>query len=246
MNLPCPMLIRFHEAHPTAIVQAMTRVPALFLVLCALNCATPQARPESFATLEPPASEAGYLARLLINESPFPGEKGYLSEADTRNCMLAILWAVHSRIHFVPEGYRQEQIAAVKTDDVFDVITAGGERGQCDGFYRDAQGKLAAVPRVEQRVQYLLKIANSGGKPGKFAGLLNYAQGLSNAYLEGGIEEADRFAGIRSVDQLSVTGRGYSWMTDRDYYSPGGNFVRIPNDMSGSLGGNRFFTLKEL
>jgi hypothetical protein len=35
-------------------------------------------------------------------------------------------------------------------------------------------------------------------------------------------------------------------MTDRDYYSPGGRFVSIPNAQSGSLGGNRFFTLEKV
>jgi hypothetical protein len=199
----------------------------------------------SSASLDPPSSASGYVARLLINEAPFPGEKGYVSVADSQGCMLQILWVLDSRIRHIPGGYRQEQVAAVRTSDVLDVITAGGERGQCDGFYRDAQGNLRTVPRVEERLQYLLKIANEG-KPGKFATLVNYAQGLAAAYLKGGVEEADRFAGIERVGPVRVTGRAYSWMTDRDCYSPGGNFVKIPNEQSGSLGGNRFFTLKEL
>jgi hypothetical protein len=199
----------------------------------------------SSASLDPPSSASGYVARLLINEAPFPGEKGYVSVADSQGCMLQILWVLDSRIRHIPGGYRQEQVAAVRTSDVLDVITAGGERGQCDGFYRDAQGNLRTVPRVEERLQYLLKIANEG-KPGKFATLVNYAQGLAAAYLKGGVEEADRYAGIERVGPVRVTGRAYSWMTDRDCYSPGGNFVKIPNEQSGSLGGNRFFTLKEL
>ena len=201
---------------------------------------------ETFATLDSPSSEAGYLARLLINEAPFPGERGYVSVANTKATMLQILWVLDSRINEIPAGYRQEHIASVRTTDIFDIITAGGERGQCDGFYRSKSGKLSAVPRVEERVKYLLNIANSGGKPGKFAGLMTYGQGLSNAYLKGGILEADRFAGLHKVGTTPVTGRAYSWMTDKDYYSPGGNFVKIPNAKDGSLGGNRFFTLKEL
>ncbi|MCP5488383.1 MAG: hypothetical protein H7A43_07010 [Verrucomicrobia bacterium] len=201
---------------------------------------------QPFAELEPPTSQSGYLARLLINEAPFPGEKGYVSEENTRATMLQILWVLHGRIHYIPDGYRQEHIASIKTSDIFDIITAGGEKGQCDGFYRDAKGNLAAVPRVEERIQYLSNIANSGGKPGKFAGLLNYGQGLAKAYLKGGIQEADRFASLHRVGSTPVTGRAYSWMTDRDCYSPGGNFVKIPNNLDGSLGGNRFFTLKDL
>ncbi len=211
---------------------------AAILIPAVQVCAAP------FAELKPPTSEPGYLARLLINEAPFPGEQGYVSVEDTKAAMSQILWVVHSRIHHIPDGYRQEHIASIRTDDIFDIITAGGEKGQCDGFYRDPAGNLAAVPRVEERVRYLLSIANSGGKPGKFAGLLNYAQGLAEAYLKGGMSEADKFAGIRRVQNIQVTGRGYSWMTDRDYYSPGGRFIKIPNDQNGSLGGNRFFTLE--
>jgi hypothetical protein len=34
-------------------------------------------------------------------------------------------------------------------------------------------------------------------------------------------------------------------MTDVDSYHPGGNFVSIPNADDGSMGGNRFFTLRK-
>ena len=94
-------------------------------------------------------------------------------------------------------------------------------------------------------VDNLLSIANRGGKPGRFAGLLNYAQGLARAYLKDGIEGADRFAGLKSVGKTEVTGRAYSWMTDVGSYHPGGNFVAIPSTQEGSLAGNRFFTLRK-
>jgi hypothetical protein len=194
--------------------------------------------------LEPAGSPAGYVARLLINESPFPGEMGYVSEENTKATMLAILWVVDSRLKRIPKGYSQKEIAAVDADDVIDVITAGGVKGQCDGFYRDAKGVPTTVPRVGQRVDNLVRIS-SQGTPGRFARLLNYAQGLASAYMRGGVEEADRFAALSHVSGTPVTGRAYSWMTDRDYYSPGGNFVKIPNADGGVLGGNRFFTLKK-
>jgi hypothetical protein len=217
------------------------RLASIAAYLCAASvvCAAP------FATLDPAVSRTGYLARLLINEAPFPGEHGYVSVANTKATMSQILWVLESRVHHVPPGYQQVELTAVKTTDIFDAITAGGVRGQCDGFYRDEKGRLASVPRVEERIQYLLKIANSGGKPGKFAGLINYSQELARAYMRGGITEADRFANLEKVDTTQVTGRAYSWMTDRDYYNPGGSFIKIPNAQSGSLGGNRFFTLKE-
>ena len=65
------------------------------------------------------------------------------------------------------------------------------------------------------------------------------------AYVEAGIEGADCYAGLRRVGYVEVTGRAYSWMTDVDSYHPGGNFVSIPSADDGSLGGNRFFTLRK-
>ena len=185
---------------------------------------------------------SGYLGRLLINESPFPGERGYLSEEDSKATMLSILWVLHSRMHFIPEGYSQEQIASIRSQNILEVITA---KNQCEGFFLDATGKPASAPRVEQRLQYLDKIANSGDKPGRFANLLNFGQGLASAYLAGGIPGVDRFAGLILVNQIAVTGHAYSWMTDKDFYNPGGNFVTIPDAQQGSLGGNRFFTLRK-
>jgi hypothetical protein len=199
----------------------------------------------AFAQIAPADATNGYVARLLINEVPFPGERSFESESDTRAAMLQVLWVLHSRIYHIPARYTQWQVAGVRSSDIIDVITGTGGRPQCEGFYRDAQGRFVTAPRVEERLNYLLKIASSGGQPGRFANLLNYAQGLANAYLRGGIEEADRYAGLRRVGSIKVTGRAYSWMTDLDCYSPGGNFVSIPSAEDGTLGGNRFFTLRK-
>jgi hypothetical protein len=200
---------------------------------------------EEGVRLEPADTVQGYVARLLINETPFPGERGWVSEADTKSAMLAILWVLESRLKHIPDGYRQEHVASERCADILAVITAGGEKGQCDGFYKDETGRFITVPRVNERVDYLLAAANRG-QPGRFARLLSYAQGLATTYVKGGIEEADRFAGLKRVGDMPVTGRAYSWMTDRDCYHPGGNFVRIPDEDSGALGGNRFFTLRRL
>ena len=207
-----------------------------------LLCCAVRAGAADFARLEPASSASGYLARLLANESPFPGERGFVSEADTKATMLSILWVLHARMNHIPAGYTQMQIASIRSQNVIDVITA---KNQCEGFSKDAAGKPVAAPRVEARIQNLLKIANSGDKPGRFANLLNFVQGLASAYLAGGIPGADRFAGLTIVNQVAVTGRAYSWMTGMDYYNPGGNFVTIPDAQQGLLGGNRFFTLRK-
>lgn len=158
--------------------------------------------------LEPAGSVAGYVARLLINETPFPGERGWVSEADTRAATLSILWVLDNRIHSIPSGYQQEHIAAARASDIIDVITAGGEKGQCDGFHRDKSGRFIAVPRVHERIDNLVRLASKGA-PGPFARLINFAQGLASAYVNTGIDGADRFADVRRVGQVDVTGRAF-------------------------------------
>jgi hypothetical protein len=191
-------------------------------------------------TMPPPNRSDGYLARLLINEAAFPGERGFISEADSRAAMEQVLWVLESRRRFVPTGYRQREIAMIESRDIVAIITAGGTRGQVDGFFRDANGHATTAPRVEERLQRLLAIAKRGA-PGRFARLLEHAVGLAR----GAVREDDRFAALQRIGNRAVTGRGYSWMTDRDYYHPGGSYVRIPDENEGSLAGNRFFTLEK-
>lgn len=200
---------------------------------------------QGFASLEEASTQRGYLARLLINEAPFPGERGYVSCEDSKASMLAILWVLESRIKHIPKGYTRRSVSGVASGDIIAVITGGGGKRQCEGFYQNAAGKAMFEPRVADRVAYLLRIANGGSKPGKFAALLNFAQGLANAYFQGGIAEADRYAGLTIIRNIEVTGKAYSWMTDKDCYHPGGNFVAIPDELDGALGGNRFFTLRK-
>ncbi|QDU72024.1 hypothetical protein [Mucisphaera calidilacus] len=218
------------------------RWPCLALLLTLLLGA--RAHAQAAVTIDPLQSRTGYVATLLINEVPFPGERRWVSESDTKNAMLAILWVLHGRIELVPDGYRQVDLATVTTDDVREVISAGGVHGQCEGFYKEAD-RFVVVDRVQERRDYLAGIANKG-EPGRFARIMNYAIDLASAYDDGGIEGADRFAKLRTIDGTPVTGRAYSWMTDEDIYHPGGNYVRIPDEHQGGMGANRFFTLREL
>jgi hypothetical protein len=221
---------------PALATAALPWAVAVWLCVAGITAAT------DCATIAAPATTAGYLARLLINENPFPGERGYVSVEDSKAGMRQVLWVLHSRMHYIPPGYTQAQIASVRSQNILDVITA---KNQCEGFYRDPRGNPSFAPRVEERLNYLKGIANKGGKPGKFAELLNYGQGLATAYDSGGIGAADLFAGVSVINRTPVTGRAYSWMTDRDCYKPGGNFVAIPDAQDGSPGGNRFFTLRK-
>jgi hypothetical protein len=122
-------------------------------------------------------------------------------------------------------------------------MTAGGIKGQVDGFYKDAGGRPVAVPRVHERVAYLLSFANKG-EPGKMARLLLHARDLAREYFKAGPISEDLFADLRKVGSKKVTGHAYAWMTDVRGFDPGGSFVRIPDANQGALGGNRFYTLE--
>jgi hypothetical protein len=199
----------------------------------------------SAVTLNDPESREGYVAMLLINEVPFPGEGRYVSVADSKAGMLQILWVLHNRLAPPPRGYTQRQIAMVSTTDIIDIMGAGGVRGQVDGFYRAADGTPSTTARVQERLTNLMRMANTGA-PGKFADLISYAKRLGEAYFSSGPDGANLFAEIRKIDGINVTGSAYSWMTDEARFAPGGNYVRIPDSYRGGLGGNRFFTLREI
>jgi hypothetical protein len=194
--------------------------------------------------LDSPSTPAGYVALLLINEVPFPGERGYVSEEDSKAAMLSVLFVLHCRVSAIPPGYTQKQVAAVETRNVIDVMTAGGVKGQVDGFYKGPDGRPVAVPRVHERVAYLLGMANRG-EPGKMARLLVHARDLARQYFQGGPAGKDVFADLRKVGSKPVTGRSYAWMTDARGCDPGGSFVRVPDADQGGLGGNRFYTLEK-
>jgi len=217
------------------------RTWARLALLVALLLATPNL--PAAITLNDPESREGYVTMLLINEVPFPGEGRYISVADSKAAMLQILWVLHNRLIPPPRGYTQRQIATVTTTDIIDIMTAGGVRGQVDGFYRATDGDPTTTVRVQERLANLMRMANTG-TPGKFADLISYAKQLGEAYFSGGPDGANLFAELRKIDGINVTGSAYSWMTDEARFAPGGNYVRIPDSYRGGLGGNRFFTLR--
>ncbi|HET7537555.1 MAG TPA: hypothetical protein VFJ90_13940 [Candidatus Didemnitutus sp.] len=219
-----------------------SRARLLSVALLSLLIDSPVSVSAQNVALDANDSPQGYVAVLLINEVPFPGERSWESEADSKAAMRQILYVLDSRLHHIPPKYTQRQVAAVQTDDIITLMTT---RGQIEGFYRDESGHPATALRVRERLDYLLGIANNG-TPGTFARLLNYAQSLSRAYFATGLTNPDLFVDLKEVMGTPVTGRAYSWMTDVGDFHPGGRFVRITDDYDGSLGGNRFFTLQKL
>jgi hypothetical protein len=80
-------------------------MPSLALVVVGLLLGGRLA-PGANVELDPPSTPAGYVALLLINEVPFPGERAYVSEEDSKAAMLSVLWVLHlpggrhpSRLH---------------------------------------------------------------------------------------------------------------------------------------------------
>ena len=148
----CP---RVHGGAPMKTMKSalLTRVtmPSLALAVVGLLLGRPAASGAN-VELDSPSTPAGYVALLLINEVPFPGERAYVSEEDFKAAMLSVLWVLHCRASAIPPGYTQRQVAAVETRNVIDVMTAGGIKGQVDGFYQGPDGRPVAVPRVHERV----------------------------------------------------------------------------------------------
>lgn len=191
--------------------------------------------------LAPASTPEGYVARLLINEVPFPGDPLYRSEEDCRRGMEEIVWVLNNRLRHIPPGYSQQEVANTRAANLIEVITAPG---QVEGFHRDGQGRFVAVPRVHRRVDYLVRIANDG-QPGRIAALLNHAAQLAAAALAGGPDSPDLFLELRRVGSTGVTGRAYAWMTANLPDHPGGHFVAVPREREGRIAGNQFYTLTE-
>lgn len=210
--------------------------PVLFSVL-------PLLAPGSPLVMPPASTTAGYVGRLLINEVAFPGEWGYISVEDTKASLEQMLLVLDGRLRHVPPPYIQRHVAAITTDNIIDIITVGGVRGQFDGFFRDDNGRPAAVPRVEERINNLVRIANQG-QPGRFFLLLTHATDLAANYVRDFTTPADRHARVVMVQGIPATGRSFGWMTNKERFHPGGNFLRIEDHDLGYLSGNRFFTLR--
>lgn len=188
-------------------------------------------------------SPSRYLAALLINEVPFPGEPRFKNAEDTRAAMQAILWVIECRRAQVPQGYTRHQVAATASTNLIDLITAVN---QMQGFYKTAQERHTFDARVGERIAYLELLAKRRNTP-TITELLAYARELAEAYavaLALPFEKPFHSLSNLPPETPSVTGSPYGWMTDAPEFHPGGNFVRIPDECGGTLGGNRFYTLR--
>jgi len=183
-----------------------------------------------------------YLAALLINEVPFPGEPAFKNAADSKAAMEAILWTIHSRRAALPTGYTRRQVAATPSTNLVDILTAAN---QMEGFFKTDDDRHTFAPRVKERVDYLNLLGQRDDTP-TITELLGYARTAAHDYVLGNaLPFPNPFASLTNLPPDEVTGSPYGWMTDDPVFHPGGNFIRIPDNAGGSLGGNRFFTLRK-
>ncbi len=204
----------------------------------------PRLDAQTTAEQEEEIAIADYLAALLINEIPFPGEPAFKNADDSKAAMQAILWTLQHRRTSPPKGYTRQQVAATASTNLVDIITAFN---QVEGFYKTATARHTVKPRVKERVAYLRLLARRADTP-TIAELFDYAHAVALDYIQSdALPFDDPFLTLTNLppDAVEVTGSSYGWMTDDPVFHPGGNFVRIPDDCGGALGGNRFFTLRK-
>ena len=118
---------------------------------------------------------------------------------------------------------------------------------QMEGFFKDDGDRHTFAPRVAERMDYLRRLALRDNTP-TISNLLAFAEAAALDYAEGKpLSFPDPFAALTNLppDSVEVTGMAYGWMTDDPVFHPGGNYVRIPDEFGGALGGNRFYTLRK-
>jgi hypothetical protein len=171
----------------------------------------------------------GVVARLLIAENNTPDFPQY-SEALARVSMNAMKAVVDNRLHNSPS-----QFGAPDAVDYIDIITVPG---QFYGFSRDEDGNVVIAPPVQQRIDEVLKVANTGA-PGKYFQFVKDAITVANGSV------IDPFAALTTVKGVQVTGGGYGWRSVALTSNPGGRFIPIPATLGGIIQGNKFYTLKK-
>ena len=112
-------------------------------------------------------------------------------------------------------------------------MTAGGVKGQVDGFYRGPDGRPAAVSRVHDGRWLTCWASPIAVSRERWPAVVVRARTSAAPILAGRATGRDLFADLRKVGAQPVTGRGYAWMTDVRGCDPGGSFVRIPDDRPG-------------
>lgn len=185
----------------------------------------------SNVTLPPITTKEGVIARLMLAEVKNPGYSNYSAD-DSKQSMRIIDKVLENRL--TKPGLFN---ASGATNEV-DIITAPG---QFDGFSKDSNGNVVISSSVQQRIDDIMAIANSG-PPGPYANFVQNAIGVAN----GTITSLDPFKDISNINGQSVEGDVYGFRTAGSS-APGGTFVAIPDNdgqaTDGVFNGQQFYTL---
>jgi hypothetical protein len=184
--------------------------------------------------LPPLTTEAGVMARLLVNESMVPGlpHNPHYSEEQSLRGMRLMKVVIDNRLNHRPPasaGYLANLFNAPQASNYIDIIVSG----QFAGFSRSG-GTVQTSAGVTANIDAIVQEANQG-KPGFYFRFVQNAITVANAPVV-----ADEFAVLSPVGSIAILGRTYGWRTS-GHGAPGPNFIAIPN---GAIGGNQFFTLR--
>ncbi|GHO90563.1 hypothetical protein KSF_006110 [Reticulibacter mediterranei] len=169
----------------------------------------------------------GVVVRLLLAESKGLAAPSY-DEEEVYRGMQAMKAVPDNRLYHHPE-----QFGAPGALNYVDIITAPG---QFQGFFRDESGMVHLSASVQQRIQEVVRLANTDAyRPS--ARLLDDAMQVTRARI------TDPFVGVTRVDGIAVKGGSYGWQHE-EAVDLGGYFLAIPASHGGIIQGNQFYTLR--
>jgi hypothetical protein len=177
--------------------------------------------------LPPISTVEGVVVRLLLAESRGVAAPSY-DEGEVYRGMQAMKAVVDNRLRHHPE-----QFGAPGALTYVDIITAPG---QFQGFFRDESGMVHLSASVQQRIQEVVRLANTDGC-GPSSRLVDDAMQVTMARI------TDPFAGVTRVERIAAKGGSYGWQQE-GAADLGGSFLAIPVSHGGIIQGNQFYTLR--
>lgn len=186
----------------------------------------------SNVTLPPITTEEGVIARLMLAEVKNPGYSSSYSADESKKSMRVIKKVLENRL--TKPGLFN---ASGATNEI-DIITAPN---QFAGFSKDSSGNVVISSDVQQRIDNIMAIANSG-PPGPYANFVQNAIDVADETTP----SLDPFKDISNINGQSVEGDVYGFRTEGSSH-PGGSFVAIPNNdgqaTDGVFNGQQYYTL---
>ena len=177
--------------------------------------------------LPPLSTVEGVVERLLLAESRGPAAPSY-DEGEVYRGMQAMKAVLDNRLHHHPE-----QFGAPGALTYVDIITAPG---QFQGFFRDESGMVHLSALVQQRIQEVVRLANTDACSPSYR-LVDDAMQVTMSRI------TDPFADVTRVERIAAKGGSYGWQQE-ETADLGGYFLAIPASHGGVIQGNQYYTLR--